>query len=86
MIKTVQFGASGLMVSEMALGTMMFGSQSNFDESKAIADYALANGVYFWDTADMYGQGASEEICGQLLQGRREEVVLASVPFEPGNN
>jgi aryl-alcohol dehydrogenase-like predicted oxidoreductase len=78
MVESVQFGASGLRVSEMALGTMMFGSQADFSVSKSIADYALSRGVYFWDTADMYGNGASEEICGRLLTGRRERVVLAT--------
>jgi len=82
-METVQFGACGLKVSEMALGTMMFGSQADFSVSKSIADYALSNGVYFWDTADMYGNGASEEVCGRLLAGRREKVVLATKVYAP---
>jgi len=78
MIKPVQFGVSGLQVSSISLGTMMFGSQADFTESKEIADYALSQGVFSWDTADMYGRGASEEICGKLMQGRRESIVLAT--------
>ena len=78
MIETVQFGTSGLRVSKMALGTMMFGTQADLATARSIADYALDRGVYFWDTADMYGVGASEEVCGHLMKGRREEVVLAT--------
>ena len=83
MIETVQFGTSGLRVSQMALGTMMFGTQADPTTARAIADYALDHGVYFWDTADMYGSGASEEVCGQLLKGRRDEVVLATKVYAP---
>ena len=83
MIETVQFGTSGLRVSQMALGTMMFGTQADLTTARAIADYALDHGVYFWDTADMYGSGASEEVCGQLLKGRRDEVVLATKVYAP---
>jgi aryl-alcohol dehydrogenase-like predicted oxidoreductase len=62
----------------MCLGTMMFGGQASLAESRKIADLALDKGVFFWDTADMYGLGASEEICGQLMKGRRDRIVLAT--------
>jgi len=62
----------------MCLGTMMFGTQADIQSSRRIADMAFDNGVFFWDTADMYGKGASETVCGQLLMGRRENIVLAT--------
>lgn len=77
-MEPVRLGRSGLMVSPMCLGTMMFGSHADLDTSRQIADMALDRGVFFWDTADMYGKGASEEVCGELLKGRRREVVLAT--------
>ncbi len=74
----IQLGRSGLKVSPLCLGTMMFGGQADLATSRAIADRALDRGVFFWDTADMYSAGASEEVCGQLLKGRRRRVVLAT--------
>ena len=80
MIKTVQFGASGLRVSNISLGTMMFGTQADPQTARNIADYALDRGVYFWDTADMYGAGASEELCGELLKGRPVSYTHLTLP------
>jgi len=77
-MQPVQFGKAGIYVSPLALGTMMFGSHADLKTSREIAHHALDQGVFFWDTADMYGAGASEEVCGKLLQGCREEVVLAT--------
>ena len=73
----IRFGNSGLWVSPICLGTMMFGSQTSFAESKRIADYCLEQGVFFWDTADMYGSGESESFCGKLLKGKREQVAVS---------
>lgn len=67
----------------MCLGTMMFGSQTSLEDAKTIADMALDRGVFFWDTADMYGTGASEEVCRELLRARRERVVLATKVYAP---
>ena len=57
---------------------MMFGTHADLQESRRIAECALDHGVFYWDTADMYGNGASEEVCGRLLQGKRQEIVLAT--------
>ena len=82
-MKPVRLGRSGLWVSPLCLGTMMFGTQTSLQDARSIADMALEQGVFFWDTADMYGRGASEEVCRALLKGRRQEVVLASKVFAP---
>lgn len=80
-MQAVQLGRSGLRVSPLCLGTMCFGGPTDLEESKKIADYCLGAGVFFWDTADMYGSGISEEMVGQLMDGRRHEVVLATKVF-----
>jgi len=82
----VRFGNTGLMVSPMCLGTMMFGGAASFQAAETMADMALERGVFFWDTADMYSLGASEEVCGRLLQGRRNDVVLATKVFAAMSN
>ena len=85
----VQLGRSGLRVSPLCLGTMTFGATCDPQEARRIADRCLDAGVFFWDTADMYGRGASESIVGELLEGRRQEVVLATKAFAamgPGPN
>ncbi len=73
-------GRTGITVSEMCLGTMMFGDWGTADESECrqMLDTALDAGVNFIDTADEYGFGSSEEMLGRLLRGRRDEVVLAT--------
>jgi aryl-alcohol dehydrogenase-like predicted oxidoreductase len=80
-MEPVQLGKSGLRVSPLCLGTMTFGATTSLDEARQIADTCLDSGVFFWDTADMYGAGHSEEVVGQLLKGRRERVVLATKAF-----
>ncbi len=73
-------GRSGITVSTYCLGTMMFGAWGNpdVDECVAMVDAALAAGVNFVDTADVYDFGVSEEIVGRALKGRRDDVVLAT--------
>ena len=73
-------GATGIEVSNYALGTMMFGKIGNADhaDSARIIHRALDAGINFVDTADMYSTGESEEIVGKALQGRRDDVVLAT--------
>lgn len=75
-----QLGASGIKVSALALGTMMFGRWGNPDERscRQMVDGALAAGVTLFDTADIYDFGVSEEILGRALAGRRDRVVLAT--------
>src|SRR5918994_4281483 len=74
-------GRTGVSVSKFCLGAMMFGAWGNPDhaESVRIIHAALDAGVNFIDTADVYGQGESEEIVGKALAGgRRDNVVLAT--------
>ncbi|GAA1699617.1 aldo/keto reductase [Nonomuraea maheshkhaliensis] len=73
-------GGTGIEVSTFCLGTMMFGAAGNpdHDDSIRIIHTALDHGINFVDTADMYSAGESEEIVGKALQGRRDEVVLAT--------
>ncbi|WP_420394638.1 aldo/keto reductase [Acuticoccus sp.] len=74
----VPLGRSGLAVSRLCLGAMMFGGRTDEADSARITDRALEAGVNFIDTADAYNGGRSEEILGRILKGRRDRVVLAS--------
>jgi aryl-alcohol dehydrogenase-like predicted oxidoreductase len=68
-----------LEVSVVGLGCNNFGRRVDADGTKAVVDAALEAGVTFFDTADVYGnRGGSETILGQVLQGRRDQVVLAT--------
>jgi aryl-alcohol dehydrogenase-like predicted oxidoreductase len=73
-------GATGISVSEIALGTMMFGAGGNPDHNDSIRviHAALDAGVNLVDTADVYSSGESEVIVGKALKGRRDDVVLAT--------
>ena len=73
-------GRTGMYVSPLCLGAMMFGDWGNkdHDESIRIIHRALDAGVNFIDTADVYSRGESEEIVGKALKGRRDDVVLAT--------
>ena len=77
---TVRLGGTGLRVSKLCLGTMMFGQWGNPDheESVSIINSAIDSGINFLDTANIYSQGESEIIVGKAIKGRRDEVVLAS--------
>jgi len=73
-------GRTGVKVSPLCLGAMMFGTWGNpdQDESIRIIQHALDAGINFIDTADVYSRGESEEIVGKALAGRRDDVVLAT--------
>ena len=74
-------GSTGVKVSPLCLGAMMFGAWGNtdHDDSVAIIHRALDAGINFIDTADVYSRGESEEIVGKALAGgRRDSVVLAT--------
>src|SRR6201995_624807 len=75
-----QLGRTGVSVSPLCLGAMMFGAWGNtdHDESIRIIHRALDAGINFVDTADVYARGESEEIVGKALKGRRDSVVLAT--------
>lgn len=85
-------GNSGLRVSELSLGTMTFGEEwgwgSPKEEAKRIYDAYREAGGNFIDTANVYTQGTSERILGELLRGHRDEVVLATkyTNAAPGND
>jgi aryl-alcohol dehydrogenase-like predicted oxidoreductase len=78
-------GRTGVEVSPLALGTMMFGEWGNkdVDDSIRVIHRALDSGINFVDTADVYSAGGSEEIVGKALKGRRDDVVLATKFFMP---
>jgi aryl-alcohol dehydrogenase-like predicted oxidoreductase len=78
-------GRTGIVVSPYCLGAMMFGAIGNpdHDDSIRIIHRALDAGINFIDTADVYSHGESEEIVGTALQGRRDDVVLASKMHYP---
>src|SRR3954466_1512118 len=73
-------GRTGVNVSPLCLGTMMFGAWGNTDhaDSIRIIHRALDAGINFLDTADVYARGESEEIVGKALADRRDDVVLAT--------
>src|SRR3954464_3875129 len=73
-------GRTGVQVSKLCLGTMMFGAWGNtdHDDSIRIIHRAIDAGINFVDTADVYSAGESEEIVGKALKGRRDNVVLAT--------
>ena len=75
-----QLGHTGVQVSTLCLGTMLFGPWGNpdHDDSIRIIHRALDAGINFVDTADVYAAGESEEIVGKALRGRRDDVVLAT--------
>jgi len=89
-------GRTGVKVSSYCLGAMMFGDWGNTDEAECLrmVDMALDAGINFIDTADVYSAGASEEIVGRALMGKRDAVVLATkvhggmseAPNERGNS
>ncbi len=81
-----QLGRSGLRVSSLSLGTMTFGGRGVFEkvgstgpeEARRQLDQALDAGVNLIDTADVYSDGLSEEIVGEIVRGRRDRVLIAT--------
>ncbi len=73
-----KLGRSGLMVSPLCLGTMMFGGPTNEKDSHAIVAAARDAGCNFIDTADVYSDGKSEEVTGRALAMERDRWVLAT--------
>src|SRR5438270_2854364 len=93
-MRYVPLGTTGVQVSPLCLGTMMFGAWGNPDHEACvrIIHRALDEGINFVDTANVYSAGESEEIVGKALKasgGRRDEIVLATkfhAPMGPGPN
>jgi aryl-alcohol dehydrogenase-like predicted oxidoreductase len=90
-------GRSGLRISVLTMGTMTFGGKGPFadvgstdvDDARHQVDQCLDAGINLIDTADVYSEGVSEEIVGEVLRGRRDEVLLATkvrMPMGPGPN
>jgi aryl-alcohol dehydrogenase-like predicted oxidoreductase len=80
-----QLGKTGVTVSELCLGAMMYGAMGNTDHDDCVAQIhrALDAGVNFIDTADVYSRGESEEIVAKAIAGRRDDIVLATKFFAP---
>ena len=86
-----RLGTSGLKISRIALGCMSFGDTSQMpwalddDSAEPIFRQAVDSGITFWDTANIYGNGTSEEVVGRAIRKytRREDVVLATKLFSP---
>ena len=78
-------GRTGVRVSEICLGTMMFGGKTDRAESIRIVDHALDSGVNFVDTANVYAGNESERIVGEALShaGKRQNTILATKLYFP---
>ncbi len=78
-MEIVQLGDSGLSASRVGLGCNNFGGRVDLEGTRAVVDAALDVGVTFLDTAEVYGDGGgSERFLGEVLEGRRDQVVLAT--------
>src|SRR5690242_16025337 len=74
-----RLGTEGPEVSVVGLGCNNFGGRIGLPETQAVVEAALAAGIKLFDTADIYGNGGgSEELLGEVLEGRRDEVVIAT--------
>ena len=90
----VNLGRAGVKVSKICLGTMTYGTPKwrewvlDEEKSRPIFKRALESGINFFDTADMYSSGVSEEVTGRALRdfARREEIVLATKLYSPMND
>lgn len=76
-------GTSGLKVSELCIGTMMFGGPAAEEEAQRIVDHAYERGVNFIDTANTYEKGRSEEVTGRLIRSHRSHWILATKLAQP---
>jgi len=77
-MRTRHLGDGGPEVSVVGLGTNNFGRRCDYKQTLAVIDAALDAGITLFDTADIYGQGMSEDYIGRALEGRRDRVVLAT--------
>jgi aryl-alcohol dehydrogenase-like predicted oxidoreductase len=78
MTSTRTLGSSDIAVSTLGIGCNAFGTRIDQAQTTAVVDAALERGVTFFDTADVYGFGQSEQLLGTALGGRRDQVVIAS--------
>ncbi len=77
-MRTRSLGAEGPEVSVVGLGTNNFGGRIDYEQSKAVLDEAIEQGITLVDTADIYSQGTSEEFIGRALERRRDAVLVAT--------
>lgn len=80
-METRKLGRTGVRVSSLCLGTMSFGGPADDDESGRMYRAAREAGINFFDTANVYNRGRSEEILGSLIADERDEVVITSKVF-----
>ena len=73
-----RLGNSGVKISEISLGGNVFGKWADEQTSMAVINHALDMGINYIDTADMYGQGHSEELVGKALKSKRAQVIIAT--------
>lgn len=78
-----RLGRTGVLVSEVCLGTMTFGNEADEKTSFALMDRAVERGINFFDTAHNYNKGATEEIVGKWIGPHRGEIILASKVYFP---
>ena len=84
-----RLGRTGMRVSEVCMGTMTFGGVTDEGMARRIFDRCIEKGVNFFDTANGYTAGKSEEILGRLIKGMRDDLVIATKVFNaqgPGPN
>lgn len=75
-MKTVNLGKSSLKVSEIGFGCMSL--PTDLKQAQAIIDEAIASGINYFDTADLYNKGLNEELVGKSLKNRRQDIILAT--------
>jgi len=77
-VRTRTLGQDGPEVTVVGLGTNNFGPRIDLEAARAVVDAALDAGITLFDTADIYGQGTSEDFIGRALEGRRDRVLIAT--------
>ena len=82
-MKNKPLGRTGVQVSELCFGTMSFGGDADETTSAAMYKATRDAGINFYDSADQYNKGKSEEILGRLMKGHREDLVITTKCFNP---
>jgi len=82
-MKTKPLGRTGLQVSQLCYGTMSFGGDADEAASAAMYKATRDAGINFYDCADQYNKGASEQILGRLMKGHRDDLVITTKCFNP---
>lgn len=85
-MKFKPLGRTGVQVSELCLGTMSFGGDADETTSAALYKACRDAGINFYDCADQYNKGKSEEILGRLMKGHREDLVITTKCYNPASD